>query len=150
MGLDVTELRPFTPTDVARLAARAGCSKTEIEALRALPAEGPPAIRNPVVRLVTDALRFYFEFHLEWEGYYGADLHDPFAVAAALDRTLVTTKPVFVDIEAGSGLAHGMAVTDWRRRTGRAPNVDVAVDGETERFTEDLIDRIGGLAAVLA
>jgi purine nucleosidase len=147
MGLDVTELQPFLPPDLARLGMRAGCSHVEVAALAGGPDEGPPVVENPVVRLVADSLRFYFEFHIEFDGFYGAHIHDPFALAAALDRTLVTTKPVHVEVEAGPGLAHGMAVTDWRHRTGRPANTDVAVDGETSRFIDRLIDRVGGLAA---
>ena len=147
MGLDVTELQPFLPADLARLGMRAGCSHVEVAGLGAGPGEDHRQVENSVVRLVADSLRFYFEFHLAWDGVYGAHIHDPFALAAALDRGLVTTKPVFVDVEAGPGLAHGMAVADWRKRTGRPPNADVAVDGETGRFIDRLIDRIGGLAA---
>ena len=43
---------------------------------------------NPIVRYVADALRFYMEFHSRYDGFYGAFIHDPLAVAAALDPTL--------------------------------------------------------------
>jgi purine nucleosidase len=147
MGLDVTELKPFLPADLARLGMRGGCSHVEVAALAAAASSSPPEVENPVVRFVADALRFYFEFHAANDGFYGAYIHDPFAVAAALDRSLVTTKPVFVDVEAGPGLAAGMAVADWRGHTKRPPNLDVAVDGQTSRFIERLIERVGGLAA---
>jgi purine nucleosidase len=147
MGLDVTELQAFLPADLARLGMRAGCSHVEIAALGAGPDEDHPPVENPVVRLVADALRFYFEFHREWEGTYGAHIHDPFALAATLDRSLVTTEAVFVDVETGPGLAHGMTVTDWRRRSPRPANADVAVDGHAAEFFDRWIDRVGGLAA---
>ncbi len=150
MGLDVTELKAFLPSDIARLGARAGCSPDEIDRLERLEQHtgtAPVATANPVVNLVADALRFYFEFHREWEGVYGAHIHDPFALAAALDRSLVTTEPYFVDVEAGPGLAHGMTVTDWRRRSPRPANTDVAVDGRTAAFFDRWIERVGGLAA---
>ena len=148
MGLDVTELKPFLPADLARLGLRAGCSHVEAASLAvAGDVAERPLIENPIVRYVADSLRFYFEFHAANDGFYGAFIHDPFAVAAALDRSLVTTQPVYVDVEAGPGLASGMAVTDWRGLTKRRPNLDVAVDGETSRFIDRLIERIGGLAA---
>jgi purine nucleosidase len=148
MGLDVTELKPFLPPDLARLGLRAGCSHVEVASLAAgADATERPAIENPIVRFVADALRFYFEFHAANDGFYGAFIHDPFAVAAALDRALVRTQPVFVDVEVGPGLASGMAVADWRGHTKRPPNLDVAVDGETAVFIDRLIERIGGLAA---
>ena len=40
---------------------------------------------NPIVRFLADALRFYMEFHGRYDGFYGAFIHDPLAVAAALD-----------------------------------------------------------------
>jgi purine nucleosidase len=150
MGLDVTELQAFLPSDLARLGARAGCSPAEIERLERHTGPDPVATSNPVINLVADALRYYFEFHHRWEGVYGAHIHDPFALAAALDRSLVTTEPVFVDVEAGPGLAHGMTVTDWRRRSHRPPNADVAVDGRTADFFDRWIERVGGLAAAVA
>jgi purine nucleosidase len=150
MGLDVTELEPFLPADIARLGARAGCSPEEIERLEHHEGPASVATANPVVNLVADALRFYFEFHREWEGVYGAHIHDPYALAATLDRSLVTTDPVFVDVEAGPGLAHGMTVADWRHRHPTPPNADVAVDGRTSDFFDRWIDRVGRLAAASA
>jgi purine nucleosidase len=96
---------------------------------------------------VRDALRFYFEFHAEYDGFYGAFIHDPFTVAAVIDRSLVRTRPVFVEVEAGTNLAHGMTVADWRGSTRRPPNADVAVEGDPDAFIERLIERIGGLVS---
>jgi len=153
MGLDVTELARMLPADVARLARRAGAAPHDAAALESA---GAPMLRvgtvasNPILRTITDALRFYFEFHAQYDGFYGAFVHDPFAVAAAIDRTLVTTQSVFVDVEAGPGLAHGMTVADWRRLTGRPANVEVATSGDATAFLDRLVDRVGGLAARIA
>ena len=67
-GLDVTERAKLTPAHLEGLAARAG---------------GGP--ENAVVRFVSDALRFYFEFHSRYDGFYGAFIHDALVLAAALD-----------------------------------------------------------------
>jgi purine nucleosidase len=131
MGLDVTERARLLPAHLERLAARAGAS-----------ADG-----NPVLGFIGDALRFYFEFHDRYDGFYGAFIHDPFVVAAALDPSLVTTQPVFVDVETGPGLAHGMTVADWRGLTGKPANTDVAIEADAETFIDRLIDRVGALAA---
>jgi purine nucleosidase len=100
-----------------------------------------------VVRFVADALRFYMEFHNRYDGFYGAFIHDPLALAAALDPTLVTTEALTVDVELGGTLTTGETVTDWRRVWGRPPNVDVAVTADAARFLDTWIERVGALAA---
>ncbi|MBI2780654.1 MAG: nucleoside hydrolase [Chloroflexi bacterium] len=131
MGLDVTERARFMPVHLGQLALRAGAAARD----------------SPILRFIGDALRFYFEFHERYDGFHGAFIHDPFVVAAALDRSLVMTQPVFVDVEAGPGLAHGMTVADWRGITGKPTNLDVAVEADAETFLARLVERVGDLAA---
>jgi purine nucleosidase len=131
MGLDVTERAKLLPEHLAALAARAGAS----------------AATNRVLRFIDDALRFYMEFHSRYDGFYGAFVHDPFAVAVALDPALVRTEALPVDVELGGTLTTGETVTDWRRAWGRPPTLAVAVEGDAATFFERFIERVGGLAA---
>jgi purine nucleosidase len=148
MGLDVTERARLRPEHLRHLAVRAGVQPLDAAPLGSEPLAAIGTVAaNPVLRCIVDALRFYFEFHARYDGFYGAFIHDPFAVAAALDRSLVRTEAVFVDVEVGANLAHGMTVADWRRHLAGAPNVDVAVEGDAEAFIERFIERVGGLAA---
>ena len=148
LGLDVTEQVRILPGHLRHLAVLAGAQPLEAEELARGPAEAVGSVAaNPVVRFVVDALRFYFEFHERYDGFYGALMHDPFATAASLDRSLVSTQAVHVNVETGRNLAHGMTVADWRGLLGKAPNVDVAVTAEPERFLTLFLDRVGGLAA---
>jgi len=142
LGLDVTEKAKFSPEHMTALARRAGSLPDEA----ASEAEGSVAT-NPIVRYLADALRFYMEFHSRYDGFYGAFVHDPFAVAAALDRTLVRTDALTVDVELAGTLTAGETVTDWRRVWGRPPNVDIAVEGAAQVFLERFVERVGGLAA---
>ena len=100
-----------------------------------------------IIRFVADALRFYMEFHSRFDGFYGAFIHDPLGLAAALDPSFVKTEALTVDVELGGTLTTGETVTDWRRRWGRPPNVDVAIWADADRFLEQYIERVGGLAA---
>jgi purine nucleosidase len=102
---------------------------------------------NAIVRYLSDALRFYMEFHSRYDGFYGAFIHDPLALAAALDPTLVRTQAVAVDVELGGRLTTGETVTDWRRVWDREANVDVAVEADVERFFARFTERVGDLAA---
>ena len=150
LGLDTTENARITPEQVVRLARRAGSSPDDSLALERGDDPMNPqrsVASNPIVRYVADALRFYFEFHARYDGFYGAFIHDPLALAATLDRGLVTTEAVFVDVETRGEITTGMTVADRRRLAGRAPNLDVATGADVPTFMERLIERVGGLAA---
>jgi purine nucleosidase len=140
LGLDVTERAKMLPEHLAALAARAGCAPDGTR---------PDGSVNAVVRYLADALRFYMEFHSRYDGFYGAFIHDPLALATALDPALVRTEAVTVDVELGGRLTTGETVTDWRRVWNRPPNVDVAVEADAARFMDRFIQRVGDLAARL-
>ena len=83
--------RRSSPDHVVALARRAGSTPDDSLALGR--GEDPmqatrSVASNPIVRYVADALRFYMEFHSRYDGFYGAFIHDPLAVAAALDPSL--------------------------------------------------------------
>ncbi len=143
LGLDVTEQARILPTHLAALAARTGCR------LNGSPIDDS-GTENRVIRFVTDALAFYFRFHERFDGFRGAFIHDPLALAAALDPDLVLTRPVTVDIELSGALTLGQTVADWRGHWSRPPNLDVAVSADVATFLERFIERVGGLAATLS
>jgi len=150
LGLDVTEQARILPDHVVALARAAG--STPDDSLALARGEDPmhatrSAASNPIVRYVADALRFYMEFHARYDGFYGAFIHDPLAVAAALDPRLIQTRPVAVDVELGGTLTTGETVADWRGVWGRPPNVDVAVAADAAEFLRRFVERVGRLAA---
>jgi purine nucleosidase len=149
LGLDVTEKARILPEHVVELARRAGSHPDDSIAL----AHGEHPLlatrsvaANPIVRYIADALRFYMEFHLRYDGFYGAYIHDPLALAAALDPSLVTTEAVHVEVDTARGPADGQTIADWRHLTGKSANVDVAVEAAAEEFLRRFIERVGGLA----
>ena len=150
LGLNVTEQAQIGTDLVVRLARRAGSTPDDSLAL----ARGEDPMRpvhsvasNPIVRYLADALRFYFEYHAQYDGFYGAHIHDPLAVAATLDRGLVSATAMAVDVETTGELTTGMTIADPRRLTGRPANVDVVTDADIPTFLDRLVERIGGLAA---
>ena len=150
LGLDVTEQARVLPDHIVALARAAG--STPDDSLALARGEDPmlatrSVASNPIVRYVADALRFYMEFHARYDGFYGAFIHDPLAVAAALDSSLVGTRAVTVDVELGGTLTTGETVTDWRGVWGRPPNVDVAVEADAPEFLRRFVERVGALAA---
>jgi purine nucleosidase len=148
LGLDVTEQARLTTDDIVALARWAGSRPDDsLDPGRdPLAPERRSVASNPVIRFLADALRFYFEFHARYDGFYGAFVHDPLVVAAALDPRLVTTKAIAVDVDASNGPGDGQTIADWRHLTGRRPNADVAVEVDAAAFRTRLIERIGGLA----
>jgi purine nucleosidase len=140
LGLDVTERAKMLPEHLAELAARAGCAPDGTR---------PDGSVNALIRYVADALRFYMEFHSRYDGFYGAFIHDPLALATALETSLVRTEAVSVDVELGGRLTTGETVADWRHVWNRPPNVDVAVEADSGRFMAQFIERVGDLAARL-
>jgi purine nucleosidase len=130
LGLDVTERAKLTPEQLDDVRRRSGA-----------------AADDPVMRFVDDALRFYMEFHSRYDGFYGAFIHDALAVAAALDRTLVRTESLAVEVELGGTWTTGETVTDWRRVWDRPANLDVAVEANVAEFFERFIDRLAGVVS---
>ncbi len=142
MPLDVTEQARLLPHHVERMARLAGTSLESLEPLVSRP--------QPVMSFVADALRFYMEFHQRYDGFYGAFVHDPFAVAAGLDQSLVEVVDTTVDVETAGELTTGETVADFRNSWGGRPGAAVAVAGQTDVFLERLVVRIGELARSLS
>jgi purine nucleosidase len=131
LGLNLTENIVMTPAIFERLADAAGSSSVKA---------------NPVIRVLEDAMRFYFEFHdSQGEGYL-AHLHDPLAAAVALDPSLVQTRTATVDVELTGTLTRGMTIADWSGRWGRPPNAQVGVDVDPGVFFDRFIERVGAYA----
>src|SRR6266545_3826808 len=128
-GLNVTERTEFRPEHLVRLADLAG---------------GVPS--NPIVRLVSDALRFSMEAHDALGQGYVAFMHDPLAVAGALDESLGERRSGTVDVELFGSLTRGMTVVDWHGLWGRPHNAEVMVGIDPEPFIALLVERLAALA----
>ncbi len=117
VGLDVTRKMTFDEKDVAAFAASAA---------------GKPK-GAALTRFIEDASRFYFERMEASQGRRHLVMHDPLAVAVALDPTLVETRRAAVDVETSGRLTTGATIADWRGQWGRLANTEVAVSVDAER-----------------
>ncbi|WP_328395231.1 nucleoside hydrolase [Nocardia sp. NBC_00416] len=143
--LDITESIEMRPAHLVRLAERAGSRPIETVS----PADPPrarSAASNPIIKQLTDAVRFYFDFHDGYDLGYLAHMHDPFAAAVALDPTLARTRPATVDVELAGTLTRATTVADWAGMWGRAPNADIVVGTDPGEFFDRMIARIGDYA----
>jgi len=144
-GLNVTERAELRPEHVRRVAELAGSEPAETLD----PADGAgarPRASKPLVRFLSDALRFKFETLLSWGVGYLGHMHDPLALALALDASLGETRAGTVDVELAGRLTRGMTVVDWAGHWKRPANADVAVEIDFGRFTDELVGALAGLA----
>jgi len=130
VGLDVTRKVTIDGADIDALAARAG--------------QTPRA--RALVRFLEDSARFYFERMERQTGRRFLIMHDPLAVAAALDPTLIETRLAAVDVETAGRLTSGATVVDWDGRWGRLANTEVAVSVDAGRFREKFFEAMVRLA----
>jgi pyrimidine-specific ribonucleoside hydrolase len=110
-GLDVTH--------------QAGAGPAERERLRSL---------GRVGEVVAELLEFFAK---TYEGVFGFDappLHDPVAVAAVMEPSVLKTRPMRVDVECESELTRGETVCDFYGVTGKPPNAEVGVELDRGAF----------------
>jgi inosine-uridine nucleoside N-ribohydrolase len=69
-----------------------------------------------------------------------APVHDAFAVAALVERGLLRTQALHVDIETRGELTTGRTVIDVDARGGAPPNVTVGWAGEVSGFADSLVN----------
>ncbi|WP_305789603.1 nucleoside hydrolase [Symbioplanes lichenis] len=78
-------------------------------------------------------------------GFEHPPVHDPIAVAAVLDPSIVTTVPAPVAIELTGTHTRGATVVDLHGRTGRPPDTDVAVAIDVPAFWHLLLTAVAAL-----
>lgn len=147
LGLNLTENVMMTPELMSALAEAAGASSSPMSEHDERGTRSSAA--HPLIRVLVDAMRFYFEFHHDCGEGYLAHLHDPLAAAVALDPELVTYRAAPVDVELTGTLTRGMTIADWSRRWGRKPNARIGVAVDPDAFFDRFIARVGAFAAQL-
>ena len=94
------------------------------------------ASRDPRCRIVADMTTKAFDFAEQVEGHGLLYFHDPMAVLAAIESSLLKTEPLHVDVEVDGRVSRGATVADRRHRRPEekaSPNMHVAVDVDAER-----------------
>lgn len=92
--------------------------------------------RDPRCRLVADMTTKAFDFAEQVEGHGQLYFHDPTAVLAAIESSLLRTEPLHVEVEVVGRVSRGATVADRRQRRPEEksnPNMQVAVDVDAER-----------------
>ncbi len=147
-SLDTTERFEMQPEFLTQLAEEAGCVEPEL--VLATDPEGTlSTASNQLVRYLSDALRFYFEFHRHYEQGYIAHVHDYFATGIAAGTLDYESRPATIDVETESKLLFGTTVADFRGLWGKPANAQVVVANDPEAGFAELVQRLGALARKL-
>jgi purine nucleosidase/pyrimidine-specific ribonucleoside hydrolase len=98
---------------------------------------------SDVAMTVLNMTRGYMRYHLATQGFNGGYLHDPMAVAVAVEPGLVGTRAMHVDVESKGEYTRGMTVTDFKAiRPGKLATVHVALTVERDRFLRLFHERL--------
>jgi purine nucleosidase len=143
-ALETTERIEMKPEHLRRLAEAAGTAPELLNP--ADPAGQRSTSANPLVACLSDAVRFYMEFHRAQNQGFLAHLHDPFAATVAMGEGTWETQLATVDVEADSPLLAGTTIADFRGMWGKRPNARIITGNDPEACFAALIQRIGGLA----
>ncbi len=143
-ALETTERIECTPAHVDAVARAAGADP------ELLSPEDPEGTRsrngNAVVACLSDALRFYMEFHRLYDQGYIAHLHDLFAAMVATGEAGFQERLATVEVETQSALTFGQTVADGAGMWKRAPNARIVTSNDPAAVFELMVRRLSGLA----
>jgi len=135
-----TEFNAFCDPEALRIVLDSGVPMTMIglDVTMQVLVEAPQyaefeKIDTPLGRLVVDWLKFYERLHRGAMGVGGA-LHDPLALAAVIDPTLIRAKPAHIGVELSGAYALGATIADFWGERGEKPNARIAYEVDADRF----------------
>jgi len=100
------------------------------------------ALDTPVARMSVALMRYFAETYRRVFGFAAPAVHDPCAVASVIDPSIVQTRPMNVAIDVTSALSLGRTVCDVYGTTGRAPNADVGIGLDADRFWDLMLSAL--------
>ncbi len=122
VGLNVTHTAQATPDIVERIAQ----------------------IGTPLAQVCADWIDFFAQTYRAVFD-IAPPMHDPVALAIAIDPTIATLQPVFIAAETTGAFTRGATVVDLHGRLGRPHNARVATAIDVPRFWDRLLAAIAGL-----
>lgn len=99
-------------------------------------------VSRPVASFAADLLAFFADSYKNVFGFPAPPVHDPCAVAAVIDPTIISASEMYVEIETMSTLSAGRTICDVYGKLGKPANVRVGYSLDVERFWEMLLDAI--------
>lgn len=150
----------FSGADEERLPICVGLDVTERAVMRRpdLDEVCAPAPRSALGLLIEGATSFYMDFYAAVVGEDGCRLHDPLALAAAIDPALVRLETSRVEVETEGRWTVGETVADltgirgspWPVGWEPEANARIAFDVDEEAFMARFVDRLRSLVEAKA
>lgn len=100
------------------------------------------AIKRPVATFAADLMSFFGETYRNVYGFPAPPLHDPCAVAAVVDPTILHAHSMHVEIETRGEWTSGRMVCDVYGRLSKEANARVGYGLEVERFWDLVIETL--------
>jgi len=97
---------------------------------------------RPVASFAADLLVFFADTYKNVFGFSAPPVHDPCAVAAVIDASIIHAADMYVEVETMSALSAGRTVCDVYGKMEKPANVRVGYGLEVERFWEMLLNAI--------
>ncbi|MEI9750519.1 nucleoside hydrolase [Moellerella wisconsensis] len=105
------------------------------------------ALNTPISQFVTDSMNYYTAgYRQRNQATDYAPVNDPCAVAYVIDKTLITTQRVPINIELQGQLTCGMTVADFRHPAPQDCHTQVAVSLDNPRLWQLFINALKNLA----
>jgi len=95
---------------------------------------------RPVANFAADLLVYFADSYKNVFGFSSPPVHDPCAVAAVSDPTIISISDMYVEIETVSQLSAGRTVCDVHNTLEKPINARVGYGLDVERFWEILIE----------
>jgi inosine-uridine nucleoside N-ribohydrolase len=98
--------------------------------------------QNPVLAFTKEMLAYYLDIFAAPRGQRVFHMHDPLCLAAAFQPDLITWQPMYVDVELTGTLTLGETVGYYGDEMPSAPNAQVSVGVDSERFLHMFLERM--------
>jgi purine nucleosidase len=103
-------------------------------------------IDSPITKFVSDATRFYMEFHDEYQKIDGCVINDPMTMALTFMPEICDYQELYVDVDISTGVGLGNTFADFYNYEKKTPNMKVALGVRPRDFMELFIERMEKLA----
>ena len=107
-------------------------------------------IDSPITKFISDATRFYMEFHDEYQKIDGCVINDPLTLALTFLPELCDYQELYVDVDLSGGVSMGNTFADFYNMTKKPANMKVALGVRPRDFMELFLERMEKFALSFA